>query len=115
MKWKTKKDYRKRRQFRLRKKIVGSAERPRMAIFKSNRHLYVQFIDDVAAHTLASVSTSPGSAAATVEDARSLGTAAAEAAKLKGIETVTFDRGGYPYGGKVRALADAAREGGLQF
>lgn len=116
MKWKTKDDYRKRRQFRLRKKISGSPERPRMAVFKSNKHMYVQFIDDVAAHTLATVSTKAGSnATTTVEDAKKLGLEAAEAAKAKGIEVVTFDRGGFPYRGKVRALADAAREGGLKF
>jgi large subunit ribosomal protein L18 len=116
MKWKTKSDLRKRRHLRVRNKISGSSERPRMAIFKSNKHLYVQFIDDLQANTLASASTVKGSSgAATVEAARKLGQAAAEAAKAKGIEAVVFDRGGFKFGGQVKALADGAREGGLKF
>lgn len=86
-----------------------------MAIFKSNKHMYVQFVDDMAAHTLAAVSTVKVSKSTTVEDARKLGLDAAEAAKAKGIAKVVFDRGGFIYNGKVKALAEGAREGGLSF
>ena len=116
MKWKTKSDLRNRRHLRVRNKISGNADRPRMAIFKSNKHLYVQFIDDLQAHTLAAVSTVKGSVGAvTVDTARKLGQEAAETAKAKGIERVVFDRGGFKFGGQVKAVADGAREGGLKF
>ena len=120
MKWKTKSDLRTRRHFRIRRKIQGSAECPRMAVFRSNRHLYVQFIDDQNAVTLAAASTLAGDAGddgrnCTVENARVLGQRAAEKAREKGIERVVFDRAGFKYGGRIAALAEAAREGGLQF
>jgi large subunit ribosomal protein L18 len=118
MKLKTMSDYRRRRHLRVRRKVQGTAERPRMAVFVSNRHLYVQFIDDVAEHTLASATTAGKSAAATgsdVEAAAALGKKAAEIAAEKGIKQVVFDRGGFAYKGRVRALADAAREAGLEF
>jgi len=118
MKTKTQKDYRIRRHRRLRQKVQGTAERPRMSVFVSNQHFYVQFIDDAAAKTLAAVSTAAGSlkgAKLNVETAKQLGQQAAEAAKDKGIEQVVFDRGGFAFGGRLRALADAAREAGLKF
>lgn len=120
MKWKTKSDLRTRRHFRLRRKIEGSPACPRMAIFRSNRHIYVQFIDDLNAVTLSSASTLAGDGgdktkACTVDMAKALGKRAAEKAREQGIERVVFDRGGFKYGGRIQALADAAREGGLQF
>jgi len=89
-----------------------------MNVFVSNKHLYVQFIDDAAAKTLAAVSTMDGALKGqklNVESAKQLGTLAAQAAKEKGIVAVVFDRGGFSYGGRMQALADAAREGGLKF
>ena len=118
MKTKTLKQYRVRRHLRLRQKVQGTAERPRMSVFVSNQHYYVQFIDDAAAKTLAAVSTVAGSLkgrSLNVETARELGRQAAEAAKAKGIAEVVFDRGGFAYRGRLKALADAAREGGLKF
>ena len=118
MKWKTKSDQRVRRHLRVRNKVAGTAERPRMSVFRSNHHLSVQFIDDESAVTLAAVSTQQAPFKGkknTVETAREIGAKAAEAAKAAGIETVIFDRGGFRYSGRVAALADAAREGGLHF
>jgi large subunit ribosomal protein L18 len=118
MKTKTLKQYRVRRHLRLRQKVQGTAERPRMSVFVSNQHVYVQFIDDAAAKTLAAVSTMAGSLKGSklnVETARQLGRQAAEAAQEKGIAEVVFDRGGFAYRGRLKALADAAREGGLKF
>ena len=118
MKVKNLKDYRVRRHLRLRRKVSGTAERPRMSVFLSNKHAYVQFIDDVAAQTLASASTVAGElkgAPLNAETAKALGAAAAAAAKAKGITTVVFDRGGFVYSKRLRALADAAREAGLVF
>lgn len=108
---KTKKDFRVRRHLRVRKKIQGTAERPRMAIFRSNKRLAVQFIDDEARVTLAGASSNAKNAAA----AKALGTKAAEQAKEKGIENVVFDRGGFAFGSNLKALADSAREAGLKF
>lgn len=118
MSWKTKSDKRIRRHYRVRRKIRGTAECPRMSIHRTNRHLTVQFIDDEAAVTLAAVSTHQEALKQpqnNVDTARQVGTKAAEAAKAVGIDTVVFDRGGFRYGGRVAALADAAREGGLKF
>ncbi len=109
------------RRWRIRKKISGSGLRPRMAVKFSNEHIYVQFIDDTKGVTLASASTrhqsTPGreQLAANVESARKIGSLAAEAAKSKGIAEVVFDRAGGRYHGKIKALADAAREAGLKF
>lgn len=103
---------------RVRNKIAGTAERPRMSVFRSNNHLSVQFIDDEASVTLAAVSTQQAPFKGkknTVETAREIGAKAAEVARAAGIETVVFDRGGFRYGGRVAALASAAREGGLNF
>lgn len=118
MKVKSLKDYRVRRHLRLRRKVKGTAERPRMSVFLSNKHVYVQFIDDDASQTLASVSTLAGDLKGkplNAETAKAVGTAAAEAAKAKGITAVVFDRGGFVYSKRLRALADAAREAGLAF
>ena len=118
MKMKNQKDYRVRRHLRLRQKLQGTAERPRMSVFVSNQHLYVQFIDDAAAKTLAAVSTVAGTLKGqklNVATAKQLGALAAKAAQEKGIAAVVFDRGGFAYRGRLQALADAAREGGLKF
>ena len=102
---------------RIRGKISGTAERPRLSIFRSNKNIYAQLIDDVAGVTLASASTLDEnvSDATKVEQAAAVGKAIAEAAKAKNISTVVFDRSGYLYHGRVQALADAARENGLYF
>ena len=117
MKVKTLKEYRVRRHLRLRKKIKGTAECPRMSVYVSNKHIYVQFIDDAAAKTLAAVSTVAGMADAklNVETAKKLGAMAAQAAQEKGISRVVFDRGGFAFHGRIKAVADAAREAGLKF
>jgi len=120
MKLDTKTDYRRRRHLRLRKKIKGTAERPRMSVFLSNQHIYVQFIDDASEQTVSAVSTA-GKAPTTavkgtgVARAQEIGRLAAQAAKEKGITEVVFDRGGFRFGGRIKALADAAREEGLKF
>ncbi|HOX01726.1 MAG TPA: 50S ribosomal protein L18 [Candidatus Paceibacterota bacterium] len=110
------------RRHRIRRKVQGTAQRPRMAVRFTNQNIYVQFIDDAAGVTLASASTRRGKAAAetqrwtaNVKGAKALGALAAEAAKSQGISEVVFDRSGAPYHGKVRALAEAAREAGLKF
>jgi large subunit ribosomal protein L18 len=106
---------------RLRSNLVGTAERPRMAVFRSLYHIYVQIIDDDRGHTLVSASTVEKMFAETkkpagnIEAAKYIGKVIAERAKQNGIESVVFDRGGHIYLGKVKALADAAREAGLKF
>lgn len=106
---------------RLRNRISGTASTPRLAIFRSNNHMYAQIIDDVAQHTLVSASTVQKDVKAELEKtndvaaAKYLGTVIAKRALEKGITTVVFDRGGYIYQGKVQALAEAAREAGLNF
>ncbi|GAA3633598.1 50S ribosomal protein L18 [Lactobacillus hamsteri] len=103
---------------RIRGKISGTAERPRLSIFRSNKNIYAQLIDDVAGVTLASASTldkSVSEDANKVEQAQAVGKAIAEAAKAKNISNVVFDRSGYLYHGRISALADAARENGLDF
>ena len=119
MKLKTKSDYRMRRHWRVRRNVNGTAARPRMAVFVSNRHLYVQFIDDVAGTTLAAASSRQLGAGAAVKlnaaTAKQLGQLAAQTAKAKGIEAVVFDRGGFAYKARLQALANAARESGLKF
>jgi large subunit ribosomal protein L18 len=113
-----KKEVRSRVHKRLRKKLEGTAERPRLAVFRSVAHIYAQVIDDAAGRTLASASstdktgkTNGGNVAA----AKTIGRLVAERAKEKGVTRVVFDRGGYPYHGRVKALADAARAAGLEF
>lgn len=105
---------------RIRKKFAGTPERPRMTVFRSNKQIYVQVIDDTNGVTLASASSRVKDIAeqakiTKIEQARLVGKLAAKSAIEKGIETVVFDRNGYLYHGRVKALADAAREGGLKF
>jgi len=113
----TKPRQRLRRRRRVRAKVRGSAERPRMSIFRSNRGVNVQLIDDVAGHTLAAVNWTEADIKGlrSMEQAKRVGELIAERAKAAGIETVVFDRGGYRYHGRVKAVAEGAREGGLRF
>jgi large subunit ribosomal protein L18 len=116
---KDKRDARVRRHSRVRKYVRGSAERPRLAVFRSNRHIAVQVIDDRDGRTLASASTREESltdgGTGNVDAAQRVGRAIAERAKAAGVEKVVFDRGGNLYHGRVAAVADAAREAGLEF
>jgi len=116
MKLKTRLDYRKRRHQRLRKKVMGTTRRPRMCVNVSNKHMYVQLVDDVAAVTLVSVSTLAPELAGknNLATAQRLGTQAATIAKTKGIGEVVFDRGGHTYNGRVKAVAEAARAAGMK-
>lgn len=104
-----------RRKKGIRKRIFGTPERPRMTVFRSQKHIYAQVIDDVSGKTLAAASTVRQDSGCTSEDAKQVGTHLAEKARAAGIEAVTFDRSGYRYHGRVKALADAAREAGLKF
>ena len=105
---------------RIRKKVVGTAERPRLNVYRSLNHIYVQVIDDLKGATIVAASTAEGKkgerkTGGNVASAKDLGKTIAQRAKAKGISKVVFDRGGYIYHGRVKALADAAREAGLQF
>ena len=106
---------------RLRNRLAGTASKPRLAVFRSNNHMYAQIIDDTVGNTLVAASTLDKEVKAELEKtndvdaAAKVGTAIAKKALDKGINTVVFDRGGYIYQGKVKALADAAREAGLEF
>jgi large subunit ribosomal protein L18 len=113
---KVKRDARLRRHRRVRRRVTGTAERPRLAVFRSNKQIYAQLIDDRAGRTLASAGspTSAGDGDKKAAAAR-VGAELATRAKAAGITSVVFDRGGYQYQGRVRALAEAAREGGLDF
>ncbi|RLC68165.1 MAG: 50S ribosomal protein L18 [Chloroflexi bacterium] len=110
-----------RRHRRIRKRVTGTAERPRLNVFRSLRHIYAHVIDDSHGHTLVSASTIDPEVAAQIdgltktEQAKVVGKVLAKRALAQGIEKVVFDRGGYKYHGRVKALAQAAREGGLQF
>ncbi len=112
---------RQRIRYRIRKVVSGTAQRPRMSVFRSNKQIYVQFIDDEKGNTLAAVSSLDKTIApevkgkTNIEIATMVGKKAAEVALAKGIKEVAFDRGGYLYHGRVKSLADAAREGGLKF
>lgn len=112
---------RKRRHVRVRKSVTGTAERPRLSVYRSTNHIYAQLIDDTKGVTLASASTLEKAVKTEIagktkrEAARLVGKLAAERAKEKGIEAVVFDRGGYLYTGRVKAVADGAREAGLKF
>lgn len=112
---------RKRRHRRIRMKLVGTAQRPRLNVFRSLEHIYVQAIDDVDGHTIVSASTVDNELAASLagktkkEQATLVGKTVAERAMAAGITEVVFDRGGYLYHGRIKALADGAREGGLRF
>ncbi len=103
---------------RVRAKVSGTPERPRLSVYRSEMHIYAQIIDDVAGNTLCSASTVEKGfegVGSNCEAAKKVGKTLAERAKAKGINTVVFDRGGYVYHGRVAALADGAREGGLEF
>ena len=106
------KDQRQKRHLRLRQRVVGTAERPRMSICVTNKNMYVQFIDDDAGKTLAQANTLKDEKANT-EVAKALGARAAEAAKAAGISTVVVDRGGFKYTGRIAAIVDSAVEAGL--
>jgi large subunit ribosomal protein L18 len=114
----TKHQARIRRHKRVRSKITGTAERPRLVVFRSNRGIFAQLVDDASGRTLASASwtaVSGGSSGKKTEQAEQVGKALAAEAKKAGIERCVFDRGGYLFHGRVKALAEGAREGGLQF
>jgi len=110
---------RQRRHRRVRKKVRGTAERPRLSVFRSARHVYAQLIDDVGGQTIASASTmekeSRGGVTATVDAATAVGKRLGERAKAAGVSAAVFDRGGFRYHGRVAAVADGARETGLKF
>lgn len=103
---------------KIRSKLFGTAERPRLVVFRSNANMYAQVIDDTRAHTLVAASTVEkelDKATSNVDGAKQVGQLVAKRAQAKGIKKVVFDRGGYLYHGKIKALADAAREAGLEF
>jgi len=110
-----------RRRHHVRRKIVGTAERPRLSVFRSSKHIYAQLIDDLSGATLAAASSLAADVkgatpyGGNVKAAKAVGKALAEKAKAAGVAKAAFDRGHYRYHGRVKALADAAREGGLQF
>lgn len=112
---------RKRRHLRVRKKVFGTSERPRLCVFRSEKHIYAQIIDDTVGHTLVSASTLDKELRNSLKKtwnkiaAREVGKLIAKRALEKGIETVVFDRGGFKYHGRVKELADGAREAGLKF
>lgn len=112
---------RQKRHLRVRKRISGTAQRPRLNVFRSSKHIYAQLIDDVNGVTIAAASTLDKEISGdvknggNVEAAQKVGTLIAERAKAAGINNIVFDRGGYLYHGRVKALADAAREAGLEF
>lgn len=114
-------DVRVKKHYRMRNKIQGTAQRPRLAVFRSEKHIYAQIIDDITGTTLVAASTvekdikSSVKVTSNIEAASAVGTAIAKKATAKGIEEVVFDRGGFLYHGRVKALAEAAREAGLQF
>ena len=118
---KSRTDVRVKKHRRLRNYLSGTSERPRLAVFRSNNHMYAQIIDDTVGNTLVAASTVEKESSAelehtnTVEAAAYVGTVVAKRALEKGITTVVFDRGGFIYQGKIQALADAAREAGLEF
>jgi large subunit ribosomal protein L18 len=124
MRIKTKEDRRDRIKFRIRKKMAGTAQKPRLSVFRSVSHIYVQVIDDMSGQTIASASTidpnvkgkmAKGVAGGNVKGAEMVGTTIAERLKEKGITKVVFDRNGFLYHGRVRAVAEAARTAGLEF
>jgi large subunit ribosomal protein L18 len=107
---------RQRRHRRVRKRVIGTPDRPRLAVFRSNRHVYAQVIDDVAGRTLAAASTlKDGEGPDPKARAKAVGVALAGKAKDAGVTRVAFDRGGFLYHGRIEAVADGAREGGLEF
>ena len=124
MRIKTKEDRRDRIKFRIRKRMTGTAQKPRLSVFRSVSHIYVQVIDDMSGQTLASASTidpkvkgqmPKGVGGGNIKGAELIGTTIAERLKEKGITKVVFDRNGYLYHGRIQAVADAARKAGLEF
>lgn len=117
----TRSEARRRRHARVRRKVVGTAERPRLNVFRSLQHIYAQVIDDTTGRTLVSASTLDAKLRDEIsqldvhERAKAVGRAVAERAKAAGIEQVVFDRSGYPYHGRIKAVAEGSREGGLTF
>jgi large subunit ribosomal protein L18 len=113
----TKREARLRRHRRVRGKVEGTAERPRLVVFRSNRGIFAQLVDDSTGRTLASASWTAlaGDKGNKTDQAKAVGTALADAAKKAGVSSCVFDRGGYLYHGRVKALAEGAREGGLEF
>jgi len=114
----TRKEATRSRHQRVRRKVIGTPERPRLAVFRSNQHIYAQIIDDAQHHTLAAASTvetAIKASGSTCSASTEVGKLIAERAIEKGVQTVVFDRGGNLYHGRVKALADAAREAGLEF
>ena len=115
---KTRLEARRRRHVRVRKGVIGTPQRPRLAVFRSNKYLYAQVIDDQTGRTLASASSQEASLRSktlTVDTATEIGKLVAERAKEAGVAAVVFDRGGFTYHGRIKALADAARASGLEF
>jgi large subunit ribosomal protein L18 len=103
---------------RIRAKLVGTAERPRLVVFRSNANIYAQLVDDAKGHTIVAASTTEkelSKSGANIEGSKAVGQLVAKRAMAKGVKDVVFDRGGYLYHGKIKALADAAREAGLNF
>jgi|TARA_B110000003_G_scaffold168028_1_gene168043 large subunit ribosomal protein L18 len=115
----SKQDRRQRLRFRIRKTVTGTVQRPRLAVFRSNKEIYAQLIDDVSGKTITAASSRDkdidASKANKVEAAKLVGKAIAEKAVKAGVDTISFDRGGYLYHGRVKSLAEGAREGGLKF
>jgi large subunit ribosomal protein L18 len=117
----TREEARRRRHVRVRRKVIGTSERPRLNVYRSNQHIYAQVINDETGTTLVSASTldkglrSEIAEMSSEDRAKAVGKAVAERATAKGIQTVVFDRGGYPYHGRVKLLAEASREAGLTF
>ena len=115
---KTRDEARVRRHFRVRRRVTGTGARPRLAVFRSNRYIYAQVIDDVTGRTLAAASSQEKDLrerTLTVGTAAEVGKLIANRSKAAGVSSVVFDRGGFAYHGRLKALADAAREGGLEF
>ena len=115
----SKQDRRQRLRFRIRKTVTGTVQRPRLAVFRSNKEIYAQLIDDVSGKTITAATSRDkdidASKANKVEAAKLVGKAIAEKAVKAGVDTISFDRGGYLYHGRVKSLAEGAREGGLKF
>ena len=112
---KTRAEKRSRRHMRVRQRVAGTSERPRLAVFRSLKHIYAQLVDDVAQRTLMTVSSQSIGAGKKSEKSAQVGKTIAAKAKAAGITRVVFDRAGYKYHGRVKAVADGAREGGLEF
>ncbi len=115
----SKQDRRQRLRFRIRKTVSGTVQRPRLAVFRSNKEIYAQLIDDVSGKTITAASSRDkdidAAKASKIEAAKLVGKAIAEKAVKAGVDTISFDRGGYLYHGRVKSLAEGAREGGLKF